>query len=138
MIGKATALALVVGTSVAIADPTVVGAPGPRKIEAITFRDQATAIATELVNVESNTDPELLVTMWRLDPWTQPGRSDQLRAFAAAATILGEALLSAEASPLAALGAFAGAATLDAAANDLDAAEANRRGEDMRSLLLPR
>lgn len=137
---RLVALVLVAGTSGAAADPagTVVGAPGPRKIEAISFRDQASAIATELVNVQSNSDPELLVSMWSVNRWTRSGKATKLRAAAAGATLLGEALLAFDRSPLAALGAFAGAATLDAAANDIDADEANRHGHDPRPMLPPR
>jgi hypothetical protein len=121
----------------AAADPagTAVGAPGPKKIEAISFRDQATAIATELVNVQSNSDPEQLVQMWSFSRWTRSGKATKLRAAAAGATLLGEALLAFDGSPLAVLGAFAGAATLDTAANDIDADEANQRGDDSRPLV---
>ncbi len=138
--GRLVALVLVAGTSLAAADPagTVVGAPGPRKIEVVSFRDQATAIATELVNVQSNSDPELLVSMWSVSRWTRSGKATKLRAGAAGATLLGEALLAFDGSPLAALGAFAGAATLDAAANDIDADEANRHGSDVRPMVPPR
>jgi hypothetical protein len=135
-----TVLALLAGTSLAAADPagTVVGAPGPKKVESISFRDQAQAIATELVNVQSNSDPELFVSMWSVNRWTRSGKAARLRTAAAGATLLGEALLAFDASPLAVLGAFAGAATLDQAANDLDADEANRRGDTGRPLVPPR
>lgn len=127
----ATLCFLLLGTSVASADPTatvtVAGEPAPKKIESISLHEQATRIATELVNVESNTDPDMLVTMYDMDRWSLSSKAGKLDLGASLATLAGEATLGLGGSPLAALAAFAGAITLDSAARDVEASDANIR-----------
>jgi hypothetical protein len=109
---KLTALVLLLGTGVALADP-----PEPRQV--LSLREEATRVATELVGTESRTDPQ--VAMWRIGRFTATGRAAHLEGGAAAAVFVGEMILALGGSKVAAAGALAAAATLDAAAGEIEA-----------------
>src|SRR5579862_1238461 len=104
---KLIALFALLGTGVVLADP-----PEPRQV--LSLRDEATRVATELVNTQSRTEPE--VAMWRIGRWTATGRAAHLEGGAAAAVFVGEMILALGGSKVAAAAALAASATLDAAA----------------------
>ncbi len=119
---------VLLGAAVATADPTPlqqpVSDPPPKLKQPRSLRDEATRVTTDLVAGEQDVrrDPDMLITPWSFGRWSANGKAANLEGGAALATIIGEATLGLGGSPLAALGAFAAAATLDSAAADVEAA----------------
>ncbi len=119
---------LLLGAAVASADPTprtqAVPDPPTKLKQPRSLRDEATRVTTDLVAGEQDVrrDPDLLFTPWAFGRWSANGKAAKLEAGAAAATLIGEAALGLGGSPIAALGAFAAAVTLDSAAADVEAA----------------
>ena len=124
MTTRALLLMALLGTTVASADPDATPLPDPplRVRLPVSLRAEATRVASDMVAGQSRADPDLLLTPWRIDRWSANGRAAKLEAGAAAATLVGEMALGLGGSPIAALGAFAASATLDAAAADVEAA----------------
>jgi hypothetical protein len=128
MVRRVVIASLFLGTAVASADPTpqtqALPDPPPKLKQPRSLRDEATRVTTDLVAGEQDVrrDPDLLFTPWAFGRWSANGKAANLEAGAAAATILGEATLGLGGSPIAALGAFAAAITLDSAAADVEAA----------------
>jgi hypothetical protein len=120
----AVLVSLLIGTAIAAADPGAVPLPDPppprRAVRSL--REEATRVATELVDVHSSRDPDLLLMPWRIERWSADGRAGQLEGGAAAATLVGELILGLGGAPIAALAAAAAGATLDVAAADAEAA----------------
>ncbi len=123
MTTRALLLVALLGTTAA-ADPDaspVLDPPKPLR-RPVSLRAEATRVATDMAAIQSRSDPDLLLTPWRLDRWSANGRAAKLEAGAAAATLAGELALGLGGSPIAALGAFAAGVTLDAASSDVEAA----------------
>jgi hypothetical protein len=110
-------------SAIASADPgeTVLPDPPAKRKPPKSLRDEATRVATELAAVESRRDPDLLLQPWVIDRWSLSTKAGRLEAGAAVATMAGEAVMGLGGSPLAALGAFAAAVTMDSAAADVEA-----------------
>lgn len=128
MVRRVVIASLLLGAAVASADPTpqvqVLPDPPPKLKQPRSLRDEATRVATDLVAGEQDVrrDPDLLFTPWAFGRWSANGKAGKLEAGAALATFVGEATLGLGGSPIAALGAFAAAVTLDSAAADVEAA----------------
>jgi hypothetical protein len=112
---KPALLVIALGSSIAAADPT------PTSVTAESLREQAIRVATERVAVQSHAELDISLAPYQIKRLTAGGRVGKLEGGAAAATFVGEMILAFGGSPLAALGALATGATLDAAAADAEA-----------------
>ncbi|CAN5910908.1 hypothetical protein BH11MYX3_BH11MYX3_14870 [soil metagenome] len=128
MTTRALLLMALLGATTASADPSATPLPDPpvRVRQPVSLRSEATRVAIDMAAVQSRSDPDLLLVPWQIRRWSANGRAAKLQAGAATATFVGEMALGLGGSPLAALGAFAAGATLDAASADVEAASPPR------------
>lgn len=119
----ADGIATPLSSGIPLADP-----PPTRVVKSL--RDEAARVAADRAEAWNMPGADLgLEQHWDIGRWTRTGRAAKLHNRAAAATFIGEMILGLGGSPIAALGAFATGATLDAAAADAEADAAARRGK---------